>query len=63
MYSHIILYLQLFTTITVWQENMVKTESPQLGQIQDLIELMHRTTMKMKNDNLFQTTEVFPLFI
>ena len=28
MYSHIILYLQLFTTITGWQENMVETESP-----------------------------------
>ena len=29
MYSHIVLYLQLFTIITGWQENMVETESPQ----------------------------------
>ena len=30
MYCHIILYLQLFTTVTGWQENMVETQSPQL---------------------------------
>ena len=29
MYSQIILYLQLFTVITGWQENMVETQSPQ----------------------------------
>ena len=41
MYRHIILYLQLFATITGWQGNMVETESPHIDIIHKFREVSY----------------------